>query len=569
MKKKFIGALGIAVSLLLFTAACDFGGGSGGDGGDPDPKPKPDPEPTAELAEVYPLELDGVVTADNTEAGSYDAWIAQRMKSGGSSNDDGTPDSMIQSPFHTLVVNGTDVPVYTARCGTGAHSFARIDVDADADEDFRLEVELTMNRNYPVCAVLPLSRGVTAEIDDKKVTSVIEDVGSYTYTFSTKKNADTTDPKQAPLTLIVSREEKLKVPTGYDVVEIEAGTHGDNALAFDQEDTYYVFKKGVHNFLSINIPSNSVVWLERGAYLKAENRRESSSAEKDKDAIHCYNSTDSALRGRGVLDTGSLQGGEGKYRNPIGFSNCDNAEVSGLTVVNSNCWTICFTNCDNGTINNNLLLSYRTFSDGIMMSDCRNSAGRFNFVRTGDDGIEFKGTGWGGNAEGSNCIYEYNDVWTDKGMGYGVIYESACNMTNMIFRNNTVGFAQPTWKGSGGEKGISCALDVYMGTNASTVWSGIKFKNIEIYHVISPSVAAVWTRDNGGTISDILFENITVRSTEFGVRALAIDLRNGSIDDVKLKNFNLCGKTLTAADIDNEAYVKCFGNATKEMFTIE
>lgn len=569
MKKRFLGVLGVAVSLVLLATACDFGGGGGGgDGDDPKPKPKPTPTPSVELAQIYPLELDGVVTADETVAGDYDAWIGQRMTNGGASNDDGTPDSIIESPFHTLVINGKSVPVYTARCGTGSHSFARVDVAADEDEDFRLEVELTTSKSYPTCAVLPLSREVTPEIDGNKVTSVIEDTGSFTYTFSTKKNAQTTDPKQAPLTLFVTREEKLKVPVGYDIVEIEAGTHADDELAFDQEDTYYVFKKGVHNFLSINLPSNSVIWLERGAYLKAENRRDSSSAEKDKDAIHSYNTADSAVRGRGVLDTGSLQGGMGKYRNPMGFSGCENIEVSGLTVVNSNCWTLCLTNCDNGLVRDNMLLSYRTFSDGIMMSDCRNSAGRFNFVRTGDDAIEFKGTGWSGSAEGSNCVYEYNDVWTDKGMGYGVIYESYCDMTNMVFRNNSVGFAQPTWKDNGGN-GRSCALDVYMGTNASTVWSGIKFRNIEIYHMISPSVAAVWTRDAGGTIDDVLFENITVHSTEFGVRALAIDLQNGSIDGVKLKNFDLCGKTLTAADKDDELLVKFFGNARKGMLTIE
>jgi hypothetical protein len=72
-------------------------------------------------------EVDEIKTANETAAGSFDAWFAQ-VKTDRKSNDDPTENSVIHSPFHTLIVNGTEVPVYTARCAESAHSFAWIDI---------------------------------------------------------------------------------------------------------------------------------------------------------------------------------------------------------------------------------------------------------------------------------------------------------------------------------------------------------------------------------------------------------------------------------------------------------
>jgi hypothetical protein len=74
--------------------------------------------------------------------------------------------------------------------------------------------------------------------------------------------------------------------------------------------------------------------------------------------------------------------------------------------------------------------------------------------------------------EGSNCVYEYNDLWTDKGAGYCLTYENAYNMSNMIFRNNSVGFAIPTWTIR------NAALDIRVGANPNTRWGDITFENI-------------------------------------------------------------------------------------------
>ena len=517
------------------------------------------------LAQISPTvyDVDEIVTAEETEAGDVQSWQAEVFTPNGGNNDMPTKNAVIHSPWHTLEINGTQVPVYTARCGKGSHSFAWVDV-VDHQDDFILEVKLAMHRTYAQCVVLPESREVDATIDGKNITSYIRNYGSFTYTFATSEEASVTDPTMTPLTIMVTKEEKLDVPAGYDVQYIDPGYHGNDELEFTDEYMYYVFRPGLHEICSINVPANSVLWLEKGAYLKCSDRLlnpdNPNGGYNTQTAIHMQDCENPQVRGRGLLDMGEVLGGDGKYKHVVNASRCQSPVVTGLTIINANTWTMCFYNNDDALMEYNLLLAYRTYSDGLMMSECRDSVGRYNFVRTGDDAIEFKGTGWGGSAVGSNCVYEYNDCWTDKGSGYCLTWESACDMENMTFRNNSLGFAQPTW--SSGNNALDCRL----GTDVESRWGDVVFRDIEIYHVISPNVIITQMSGIGAILDNILFENITVKSTEFGVYAYAMTLSgNGTISNIKIKNYNFCGRLITAEDIDNPAVIRIEGVADPSL----
>ena len=517
------------------------------------------------LAQISPTvyDVDEIVTAEETEAGDVQSWQAEVFTANGGNNDMPTRNAVIHSPWHTLEINGTQVPVYTARCGKGSHSFAWVDV-VDHQDDFILEVKLAMHRTYAQCVVLPESREVDATIDGKNITSYIRNYGSFTYTFATSEEASVTDPTMTPLTIMVTKEEKLDVPAGYDVQYIDPGYHGNDELEFTDEYMYYVFRPGLHEICSINVPANSVLWLEKGAYLKCTDRLlnpdNPNGGYNTQTAIHMQDCENPQVRGRGLLDMGEVLGGDGKYKHVVNASRCQSPVVTGLTIINANTWTMCFYNNDDALMEYNLLLAYRTYSDGLMMSECRDSVGRYNFVRTGDDAIEFKGTGWGGSAVGSNCVYEYNDCWTDKGSGYCLTWESACDMENMTFRNNSLGFAQPTW--SSGNNALDCRL----GTDVESRWGDVVFRDIEIYHVISPNVIVTQMSGIGAILDNILFENITVKSTEFGVYAYAMTLSgNGTISNIKIKNYNFCGRLITAEDIDNPAVIRIEGVADPSL----
>lgn len=423
--KKLLACICSAVLLLGAAAGCTPAEKEpGDDGGDK-------VIDRTKLAQISPTvyDVDEIVTAEETEAGDVQSWQAQVFTSNGGNNDDPTPNAVIHSPWHTLEINGTQVPVYTARCGKSSHSFAWVDV-VDHQDDFILEVKLTMHRTYAQCVVLPESREVNASVDGKNITSYIKAYGSFTYTFATSENAKVTDPTMTPLTIMVTKEEKLEVPVGYDVQYIEPGYHENDELEFTEEYMYYVFRPGLHEICSINVPANSVLWLEKGAYLKCSDRLidpdNPNGGYNTQTAIHMQDCENPQVRGRGLLDMGEVLGGDGKYKHVVNATRCTGPVVTGLTIINANTWTMCFYNNDDALMEYNLLLAYRTYSDGLMMSECRDGVGRYNFVRTGDDAIEFKGTGWGGAAVGSNCVYEFNDCWTDKGSGYCLTWESAC-----------------------------------------------------------------------------------------------------------------------------------------------
>ncbi len=489
---------------------------------------------------VYDVSV--VKSAAQTTVGSFEAWKNQ-VKKGSENNDDPTADAIIKSPFHTLEVNGKAVPVYTARCGKGAHSFAWVDVTAG--KNFTLDVTLKLSEDFGKCVVLPEGKGVTPEINGRQVKNVISGEGSYTYTFAKSSSASVTDPTFAPLTLMVTKVSTHNIPSGYTVRYIEPGYHADNELEFTQSKTAYVMKKGLHQISSIGLPSNSMLIIEQGAYLRVEDRQVNG-AYNTQAAIHVDNGSNVKIISRGLLDCGMLQGGDEKYKHPISISKSSNVIVEGLTVINSNTWTLCAYNSSYVSINKNLLLAYRTYSDGIMMSECTSSSGRYNFVRTGDDAIEIKASGsWGAEyTTGKNCVYEYNDVWTDKGVGYGIIYESTCNMDKMTFRNNNIGFAQSNWS----ER--MAAIDCHLGTKATSKWSNVTFENFEIYHVYSPNVLSVRVVDDGGIFENITFKNIAVKSVANGTYAFRMhfDAKGGSISGIKIENMSFCGKKLTAAD---------------------
>ena len=505
---------------------------------------------------------------EETQAGDAATWQAQVFTSNGGNNDMPTTDALIKSPWHTLKINGKTVPVYTARCGKGSHSYAWVDV-VDNTRDFVLDTQLTLSESAAKCVVLPLNKNVEAKKSGNTYSAFITKYGSYTFTFAETEDAEATDPKFAPITLMVTQESPLKTPDGYNRVDIEAGYHDDYELEFSEEETVYYFKKGLHEISSVNVPSNSILYLERGAYLKVTDRGSDGTGWNTKTALHTENTENVQILGRGLLDTGEVLGGDNKRKHVVNVGSAENVLIEGLTVINSNTWTMCAYNSDNVRFNSNLLLSYRTYSDGLMFSECSNSSGRYNFVRTGDDAIEYKGTGWqNGSAQGTvgnNNIFEYNDCWTDKGSGYCLTWESECDMTDMTFRNNNVGFAQPTW--SSGNNALDCRL----GTNATKTWENITFENIEVYRCISPNVMICQVSGRGGNLKNVLFKNIKVHSTETGVFAFTMNFSaaGGSIENIALQNIDFCGRILTAADKEDSSLFRNLAGKYFDELTVK
>ena len=574
--KKLLSVVMAMVLFLGMLAGCAFGGANSCSS-ESSSSSSSFKENTGKLASIAPVSYyeNEIVTAEETEAGDVDTWagaVVHPYPINGDINNNGVqPNSVIHSPWHTLKINGEDVPVYSARAAKGVHSWAWVDVTSHK-KNFKLEVELTMNEEYGKCVVLPQSAGVDVEIKGKTFKSEITEYGSFTYTFEKDADAEHTDPTAAPLTIMVTQEEEFEIPEDYEVVEIQPGRHEASDLIFTDEYTVYVMKAGLHEIIGgISLPSNSNLYIEHGAYLKGlAFRDDAGKATDDSVLIYSGDTYNVHVKSRGLIDCGSLFGAPDKHKAAFNFSRMIESSVDGLVIINSNNWTMCFYYCDNVTIERNLLIAYRQNSDGIMMSECVNSVGRYNFVRTGDDGIEFKGTGWGGGREGNNCLYEYNAVWTDKCTGYGIIWENSSPMKDMVFRHNSVGFALPTWAAG------MPAIDIRLGVNGNTRWGDVTFEDIEIYHVVAPNVITVRVTGNGkdtfGAICEnILYKDITVHSVETGVFLLRMEYNGyGSIKNIQLENVNFCGLQISEEHKSNSTIFKNLaGNVFNKELTIK
>lgn len=455
----------------------------------PPTEPSEPPEtPVCVNAAVEAVAFD-VSTVDNV------ALYGAQVSDGSGSHDGPLEDGTVVCPYWTLTVGGVDVPVYSTRCALSVHSFAYITVDKqDKDADFSVTAVLRATEQSAVLdakkqsvTVLPEKRGVTATVADGTVTAAIADFGTYTFSFNRQN-------KEA-VTLYVAEREAYTVPDGWTERRVAAGKHSMADTTFTAADTVYVFEKGRHLVDSISIPSNAWVHLENGAYLEAYPDGEG----RYMPVFRSSGTRNVRLTGHGIVDFSADVGGNASKKGAFDFSGIENVTVKGLIGINSNTWTLCFTDCVNVYVEGVMLFGYRTYSDGIMLSDCRDSLVTKCFVRTGDDAMETKSTSASGYTDG--VTYRDNDCWTDKGLGYGVVWETNHDVKNVTFIDCSIGFAQSNWDERLG------ALAIQLGDHDNTV-TNIRFENIEIYRSECPAVINCELKQSGMSIDEIYCKDI-------------------------------------------------------------
>lgn len=534
--KKFIAII-IALCMLTSVSAC-FGGKS-------NITHPPDDKKNNEI-ELFPIAYLDV----NQEKDMQKFWEQTRKdngKGGTVSHDEEHDYGFVDSVWHTLKVNQTNVAVYSTRCGFNVHSFAWIDISANGE--FEIEIELTLLKgNKSTCTVLPEKNQVNAQLVDNVVKATLTEYGSFSFTFD--------ESPEMALTLYVGQKQDFKTPEGYLVEYLEPGTYTATQTTFSESNKVYYFKSGNYDVTSIGLPSNSIMYMESGAYFRVYQDGVGDSLA----ALYNLGSENIKVMGRGIFDFSQCLGGDAKTKGVFSFSRCKNIDFSGVISINSNNWTLCFWYCQNVNVSQCMLFGYRTYSDGVMFSDCRDSYASDCFVRTGDDGMEVKSFTASTNEDCStkNVTFENNNVWTDKGIAYGCIYESIHDVEEVYFKNNAVGFAQAAWSDHLGV----CVIQ--MGSSKASTWQNIYFENIEAYK-INCSLLSVFNRANneneGGLIKNIYFKNISakrIEQTNLPLYALNIVIRinnnvsstNSRIGRLYLDNINYKGTLITDSNIN-------------------
>ena len=491
---------------------------------------------------LHPSVYEGIRTLHGAEIGVYEQEVCTNLP---------VKDGIILSPYYIIRIGGEELPVYASRSANGIHSFAYVDVEGGEDGSLHLSVEITATENSTAlrqenafAVVLPLSSGVKAETACGKASAEINSFGSYSFAF----NGEHIEP----LTLVVKRYEPFSAPAGYEIKNVEPGALALADTDFRQQNTVYYFGKGNYETDVIRLPANSVLYLERGAYITVR----PSPDEKPENALYACGEN-IRIEGRGIIDFSACCGGEtvpehANNKFGVAFSGVKGASVRGLSVINAQSWSVCFYDCENVYVSDVFIMGYRVFSDGVMLSDCRNGLVENCFVRTGDDAFETKSTTRSGYTD--NILFRNNAAWTDKAVAYGCIFESNHDTKNVRFENNSVGFALGTWS-----KHLGCNV-IQMGDNPAATMHDIAFEGTEIYTSRNQAICNIYIGGSGGrgegwgNVRNILFRNITAennRGLVFYVQTY--ENERSTVRDIRFENVVSNGALFTKKSLQDGA----------------
>lgn len=211
---------------------------------------------------------------------------------------------------------------------------------------------------------------------------------------------------------------------------------------------------------------------------------------------------------------------------PVFFHDCVNLKFDGITIINSPCWTITFSNCKkisihHLTIDNHLQVPN---CDGIHFSACSDAVVTDCFFSCGDDCIAITGiTHWEGISERiliANCTMRSRSAAVRVGHKASKIRNVILN--NLIIYGTNRGLA--FFAGDGGSIENITASNIQMDT---ALFAGAWWGKGE------PLV--ICTADSTGTIKNISVTNVTANAQN----GVIIAGQNGSIKNVTLSNWNI------------------------------
>ena len=421
----------------------------------------------------------------------------------------GDVSGVMASPYYSAVINGTDVPVYSATAFSGIKkkgmigSFSEIYIDKNETADIYLELT---SDNYKIknAVCLPESLGVKPYCKKGTMYAHITGLGIYTFLFNFSQ-------QDYSFTLFV-RENK---DDDEQIAEYVSQYGEENVMVFDS---------GLHNLDYINIVNKDgfVIYLRRGAYLCAQhkyeiNKYEDFEKETEVGAAQCnslgitkypfinfYNSRNVKLCGNGVIDLNRLDWHE---RRGVVFSNCEGVELSGVKVVNPPAWTVITYQCSDVNINNTDILGYRINSDAFAICNSQNVEVDNCFARSGDDLFDVKTLG--GNQVSENIIFTNCIAWNGKARCFGICGEIENDIRNVVFKDCAVIWRDGTWN-----KDRIASLAIIDEIPGGKI-ENVTFENIEIY------------RDEGRAICCMIYEE---------------DIKNTHIENVAFKNIKYTSK---------------------------
>ncbi|MBR4720565.1 MAG: right-handed parallel beta-helix repeat-containing protein [Clostridia bacterium] len=355
-----------------------------------------------------------------------------------------------------------------------------------------------------------------------------------------------------------------------DFIKGELNTESiQKAIDFAAENKKVLFfPKGVYNVTSLQLKSNSSIYLDDGAVISASLDAEEWKKTPLKPIFFCENAENVSIRGKGTVTANGFAFSDEKgYRkktterpdNVILFRKVTNVTVENITLKETVGWTFHLDNCDDvlidGVIIRNPTYVTRKNSDGIDINGCRNVTVMNCDIETGDDAICLKNIDYSVGAEDYVNNHE-SDKIVRKDMYninvYNCTLASTCNSTKIgtetIGNIYDVSFEKIKVKKHPMITGHGAGyppFDSYHALTAISVQSNdgatiknISFKDYDVETVDSPIFILYQQRDrfvpatDKGEVSNIKIENIRVTKSYRTSMILSSDA--GKIKDVKI-----------------------------------
>ncbi|MDA0841650.1 MAG: glycosyl hydrolase family 28 protein [Planctomycetota bacterium] len=414
------------------------------------------------------------------------------------------PKGIKASTLYTVTVNGKPVFVYPCTVGTIAddkgellpnrHAVKKAESAAFCVFDFKGEVDVAATVHGPQLH-LPLKSAIVRPLRQKIAPELEDNTIRFRLASPCKLSVEPNGSVVAPLFIFAnSLETDCPKPDDPNVKYFSPGVH---TLGFHDK-----------------VESNTTFYIAGGAVVYG----------------HLWGDGVKNVRilGRGVLDC-SRSPGEGSAwdarnefgmnRRQIRFFKSKDIFIEGIVMLDSPSWGIELTHCDDVTVRNVKIITWRGACDAIDVCSSENVAVDDCFVRTHDDSLNVKGLTdlcYPANADGS---------WSPAG-----VRKPARNIrfTNCVVWNDR-----------------AHALMIGPETRTSAI-TNVLYRGIDIIHALSVDVLGIYSSDSA-EISNIRYEDIRIEDprcqTLFSIRVhptyVTADPNCGPVSNVVYKDIQV------------------------------
>ena len=267
--------------------------------------------------------------------------------------------------------------------------------------------------------------------------------------------------------------------TGLRVLHLFSNRPETDIPKRDDPDVVY-FGPGVHDIEELELKSGQTLYLAGGAVVRPcpsrlrlpEKQRHYTGAEYYAAAFPVRaTGEDVTVCGRGII-SGERGLPAARRFGLFQGSRMNRLRIRDVVFTRSTGWTLLMHDCRDSVLECVRVLGYFTNADGFCLHSCQDCRVTDCFVHTADDCYEVK-------SKGRRIVFEKSQVWCDAGTAMGVCHEIDGLMTDVTWQNMTV----------------------LHYTYPFNPYEGIPSRGAIFVH---PAM--------GGTVRDLLFENISVEN---------------------------------------------------------